>query len=61
MEGGPCLGPGQPGRAVVRGIAYQHQGELSGAFVVCDAAQDMPAQDEQVDQAGLFGHRWGAR
>ena len=61
MEGGSRPGPGQPGRTVVRRIAYQHLGQLRGAFVVCDPAQDMPAQDEQVDQAGPFGHRWGAR
>jgi len=60
VEGGPCPGPGQPGRTVVRGIAHQHLGQLSGAFVVCDAAQDVPAQKEQLDQEGPFGqHRRG--
>ena len=57
MEGGSRPGLGQPGRAVVRRVAHQQLGQLRGAFVVCDAAQHIPAQNEQVDQEGLFGHR----
>jgi hypothetical protein len=50
VEGRSCPGPGQQGRAVVRRVANELPGQLSGVFVVGDAAKDMAAQDEQVDE-----------
>ncbi len=57
MEGGSRPGPGEPGRAVVRRGAHQQLGQAHGLLIVGDAAQHVPAQNEQVDQEGLFGHR----
>ena len=57
VEGGPGPGPGQPGRTVVRGIAHHSLGQLRGELVVRDTAQQLPVEQEQVDQEGPFGHR----
>jgi hypothetical protein len=61
VEGGSRPGPGQPGRTVVRCGAHQHLGQARGLLVVGDAAQDVPAEEEQVHQEYLFGHRGRCR
>ncbi|GAA1288729.1 hypothetical protein GCM10009609_64690 [Pseudonocardia aurantiaca] len=40
----------------MRRIAHQLLGQLRGPFVVRDAAQHMPAQEEQVGQKDLLWH-----
>ena len=50
-------GAGQEGAAVGWRVAHQLLGQRCGALVVGDATQDMPAQDEQVDQVSVPGHR----
>jgi hypothetical protein len=60
MEAGSRPGPGQSGRAIVRRGAHQQLGQARGVLIVGDAAQDVPAQEEQLDQEGRFGqHRRG--
>jgi hypothetical protein len=54
-------GPGQQGRAVVGRAADELPGEFRRPLVVGDAAKDMAAQEEQVDEGQRFGRRLRGR
>ena len=53
VERGPGPGPGQPGGTVVGGIAHHYLGQLRGGLVVRDTAEELPVEQEQVDQEAL--------